>query len=276
MQTTRPLDWTTRLRAFGGLLVLLVFAAACDNTSSLTGTDEFDVTASADAIAQAAAQDLGLSQSGQAGIARSYAQHGDTTQPGFMWRVAADLQANLDDDQKARLIERGSRFTPPQRRQRGAQGDRPRGDRQRFGRIAGAVADSLGLSAEQRDAIKAIYAESRTKAQALMQQRRDGTLEGEAFREALTVLREETQAAVQAVLTPEQLAQLEAMQADRADVRAQLEALHAEHQSEVATILDETQLETVYIHRALTQIVRKHHANRRADRQRPGNRRGQG
>lgn len=321
----------TRLRTALGLLALLVLASACDSAQALSGADAVELTA--DASAEALAQEAGLSADGQEALARSFAQHSDTTEAGRLWRVAADLQQNLGDDQKARLVERGQRFSPPKRGHKG--GQRPG---MSHGRLGGALADSLGLSETQKDAVKAIYAEYRPHVEALMQQRRDGTLDADGFAAAMETLRGEIEAKVADVLTPEQLARLEAMKADRqarrderqgdreerqaereerrAEVkavmtevlglsaeevealetlreahhaamrellatfrgqdadrqaaRAALEALHADHQAELATVLDETQLEVVYIHHALTQHARKHRGGvQGGERQRP-------
>jgi Spy/CpxP family protein refolding chaperone len=73
----------------------------------------------------------------------------------------------------------------------------------------------LNLTDEQLEALRAARAAMHTAVQAAFEQFRDGSLTQEQLREAMDAARESFEAALQEILTPEQLAQLQQNRIDR-------------------------------------------------------------
>lgn len=236
----RPFLTRFRRVVAGGLLVALVaVAAACDTGEALDETELASTELTA--LAEDLTQELSLSTEAAQDLRAAFATHeGRAGEPGFLWYVARDLQQSLSDEQKeklfARMDQRGERWFRRGERpgfgrrggpMSGRFGDRPRGD--------GPVAEVLAsLTDEQKEAMQAVRETYRPQLQALMQQRRDGTLAPDAVREQMTTLREAMRAEIDAIFTPEQKAALEAA---RADVKARAEERHDAAQAVMTEVL---------------------------------------
>lgn len=247
-------------------VLALLFLAACDSGQLLEETEPLDDDTAQ--MADALVQDLALSTQEATALRTSMASHeGLRGEPGFLWRVAADLQASLTAEQKERLFARAEQMQQRdhrprhQRRQalRFLLGDHLHGD--------GPLADVFAtLTDEQRQALETIRESYRPQLRDLMAQRRDGALDAADFREQMQALREAMRAEIEAVLTDEQKAALEAareqMKADREERRAAvaavrdevlgltdeqktaLEELHAEHRAELQSLREQLEAGT--------------------------------
>ena len=229
-----------------GLFILTAVLSACDTSGSFSGDDGAD-SATFEQTVSFLAADLGLNSTETAALSASFAKFGDGSadgdrEPGFLWRVADNLQATLTDEQKARLFERleqmrdrgqqGQGMRPGQNGQ-GQNGQRrpgmggpgmsgPGGQGQGDGPRSGFA--QLDLSDDQQAAIKDIRESYKDDIQAVVAQRE--TLSRDEIKEQLEMLHESIRAEIEAVLTTDQLQQLE-------DLKAEAEARRAERQAEM-------------------------------------------
>lgn len=213
-------------------VLMLTVLAACDSSSAVGGIDGAE--SSLEETVSFIALDLGLSAQETTALSTSLAKFGGDDdadrEPGFLWHVAAELQATLTDEQKERLFARLDR-AGDQRRQGGQ-----RGMQQRSGQPGGQggpgmggqngqrgnVFEQLGLSDEQKEAIAAIREAYKPQIEAILEQR--DTLTREEIKEQLDALREQIKTEIEGVLTDEQKAQLEELKAEAEARRAEREA----------------------------------------------------
>ncbi len=238
------------LKQFMGRIVvamlMLTTLAACDSSSAVGGLDGTE-----DSLGETVsllAADLGLNAQESAALSASFAKFGDLDgdsdrEPGFLWRVAAELQATLTDEQKARLFERledaGNR-----RRGGGAnggiQGRRPGqggpGMNGNEGRRGNAL-QRLELTDDQQEAIAAIREEFKPQIEAILEQR--DTLTREEIKEQLDAIREEVKTRIEGVLTDEQKAQLEEWKAEAELRQAEREAAREVAREEAKLVMIE-------------------------------------
>lgn len=208
-------------------VLMLTVLAACDSSSAVGGIDGAE--SSLEETVSFIALDLGLSAQETAALSTSLAKFaGDDDadrEPGFLWHVAAELQATLTDEQKERLFARLDR-AGDQRRQGGQRGmqQQRRGGQGMGGQNGprGNVLEQIGLSDEQKDAIAAIRETYKPQIEAILEQR--DTLTREEIKEQLDALREQIKTEIESVLTDEQKAQLEELKAEAEARRAEREA----------------------------------------------------
>ncbi|WP_457652501.1 hypothetical protein [Rhodocaloribacter sp.] len=240
-----------------GLLALVVVFAftACDSPTSALEEDEAatETTDEMAALAEALVADLNLTASEAASVTRVMTgQDGHGREPGFLWYVAADLQTTLTDEQKERLFDlvaqygdRGGLLGEPGfplggygmgpagfamgpggfGMRRGGFGMGPGG----FGAPhEGGLFDGI-LTDEQIAAVEAIRETYAPQFTELIEARRDGTLTHEAFLEEMAALRDAVKAEIDALLTDEQ----------RAEIEARIEERRAEHEAEREAMLEQ-------------------------------------
>jgi hypothetical protein len=150
-------------------------------------------------------------------------------EPGELWRVAASVHDTLSAEQFAHmeehlrtLSERLSEHRGMHRRGPGMGGPGMGGPGVGGPGVEGL--SGLDLTEEQKEALAEIRAEYRPQIRNLMQQRRDGSISEEAFRTHMQGLRAAMREALRDVLTD---AQLETLEAHRAEVQARREAARA-------------------------------------------------
>lgn len=244
----------TRTTAGGLALVLLVALAACESPSAVETAGDEATVSTALALSNTLATELSLSEAQAASVAQSLTGHADRQgDPGFLWYAAADLQQTLTDEQKAELFERTSQMSEapfigvcafPMYRSGPPFGGRPSfggpgGGRPGFGGPGGgrpgfgdgtrpaSPFDDL-LTDEQKAAVEELFTRYQPQIEALITAHRSGTLTNEAFREQMEALQEALRAEIDALLTDEQRAALEARRAEReAQIAAYLDAVKA-------------------------------------------------
>ncbi len=223
-----------RIAAYALLLVLLLGVAACDS-SSVDEDENVDQEIAASIAFISSDLEMDASETAILESAFSSNDAHPAHEPGFLWRVAANLQQTLSEKQKARLLNhlknRGSVFGRPGFHH----GDGPGFDRRfifrrgfgEFGGFAaaGAFADHLGLTDDQEAAIAALRDAFKSKLELLRTEHADGTLSVEEFREALKALGNELKEAWENVLTDDQKAILEQMKDDRVAAMEERRAL---------------------------------------------------
>ncbi len=202
-------------------MVVVTVLAACDSASGISG----DESGSLDETVSFLAVDLGLSVSETAALSDSFNKFGSDggdKEPGFLWYVAADLQATLTDEQKAKLFDRIAQGDARQRRGGGQGGFRPGGH-------GGGALSQIDLTEDQETAITAIRESFKPAIEAVLAQR--DALTREEIKEQLVAIKDQAQVEVEAVLTADQLQQIAdlkaAAEAARADREAQREANRA-------------------------------------------------
>jgi len=235
--------WAGRVLAAALMLTTL---AACDSSSAVGGIDG---DGSLDATVASIAMDLGFSADETAALSASFAKFGDGDdaaamhEPGFLWRVAAELQATLSDEQKARLFERLERASEQRRGGQGMQQRRPSFGGQGGPGMGGQngprgnALKQLGLSDEQNAAIATIREAYKPQIEAILAQRE--TLTRAEIKEQLDALNEEIKTEVEGVLTDEQKAQLEELKAEGELRRAEREAAQEAAREEAKLVMIE-------------------------------------
>lgn len=237
------------------LALLLLGLTACDTATGVNETD-VDGFSSEDLTTLSATlnTELSLTASQTRTVnATMDSLRGIAHTPGFLWYMAAHLQATLTDEQKQRLFERtesiegGARF----RHLGGFEGAgdfqglgdfRPEGGgnggifgrRGGFhrpggfnGRHDGGFLDSL-LTDDQKAQVATIRESYKADKDALVEAKRNGDLTVEAFRAEMKALHEAMKAEIEALLTDDQKAALDQYIADK---QAEIEAKMAERQA---------------------------------------------
>ncbi len=177
----------------------------CDGLSNEVAPETTEVAQ----LAEAVAQDLQLSAPATNTLRDSFDRHRDRfPEPGFLWHVTADLQASLSEEQKQRLLDRpvfplsalhgGLRPGP------GFRQDPPLAH----------LADELELTDAQLEELEALRAAYKPQIQALLDMRKEGSLDPDDFRAQLEALHEEMRAAMDALLTDAQRTKLAALRAE--------------------------------------------------------------
>jgi hypothetical protein len=205
--------------------VLVAGVAACDATSSSDATDQ-NLDQEIAASVAFVSSDLGLDATETVALKSAFDESSDHGhEVGFLWRVAAELQANLSDAHRERLMNRlnenGAVFGGPGFQfglEPGFPGhfmDRPGfGPFDRFAMVRG-FADELGLTDEQKAAIRQILQGARNELHSLHEAFRAGDIDEETFRANLRSLFDETKAAWEGLLNEDQLAILDQLKVDR-------------------------------------------------------------
>ncbi len=224
-----------------GLFILLlgVALAACDSQSPVE--NEADTTEQAVAeLTSELSQDLSLSGSQQQALQGAVDRNRHRMhEPGFLWTLAAELQATLSDEQKQRLFDLAAQRAdggPGMGRPGGpghggpgglGPGNRPGHGGPGHGDAERAPCFTLDdvLTDAQQAAIEEIRERYRAQIEPLLEARRNETITPEEFRAQMEALRAAMQAEIDALLTDEQKADIEARrEACRAEGEAEREA----------------------------------------------------
>ena len=157
--------------------------------------------------------DLGLSKSSTDAMNKSLNRHGKGgkhREPGFLWKVAAEMSDQLTDEEKAVLFEKMYEKDIPLF-------GGSKGKKSKSGKKGKSQSRDLFniLNDDQKDLYKAMMAAYKAKFKSLRDQVKDGSLSKEDAKDQMKALKEAKQAEVDALLTDDQKAQLEQNKADR-------------------------------------------------------------
>ncbi|MEM1094762.1 MAG: Spy/CpxP family protein refolding chaperone [Bacteroidota bacterium] len=218
-----------------GLLALVatVGLSACDSTNAALDTSGID-SPQLETMVNALADDLDLPEGTTQDLSDAVAaRQDDQREPGFLWYVAADLQERLSDSQKADLFAKAEARREARRermeafRENRGDGERARRNRRGARQGGGDALERLRenapitLTDEQKEAMQAVREQYAPQLKALREQVQAETLTREEAREQGKALREAMQAEIQAILTDEQKAALEAAREERQAKRAE-------------------------------------------------------
>lgn len=230
-----------RFRLLPLFLIGMLAFSACDSALTENRSDNLAAT-SLDDYASTLNDELGLTNDQYQTLRNTMARYEDR-EPGALWRVAADLQETLTDEQKERLLSFNGPFGGPNQGQGFRQGQRGgphggpgspgmgspgmggpgmRGQGMQQGPGAGALFDLL--TDEQKAQIEELHTAFRAEVEPLHDALREGTLSREDFRTQVQALHEELKAAVEALLTDEQKAELERLREERMQGREERQA----------------------------------------------------
>jgi len=216
LKSTTLLKPMTILTSLGRKIIIPVIAlafviSACDSSNavdSLENTDEaesFDVAQSISFIAT----DLNLSTEEISLVQDAFDEHTDRThEPGFLWNVAARLQANLTDEQKERLFERIENRPFPVGYFAGGQSG-PLGFLRRDGGFPGRMGAFGGLfelTAEQKEGMRTLREEFGASLRAIVVSVKDGTTDRSDARPQIEALADDLRSSIDSILTDEQKA----------------------------------------------------------------------
>ena len=157
--------------------------------------------------------DLGLSKSSTDAMNKSLNRHGKGgkhREPGFLWKVAAEMSDQLTDEEKALLFEKMDEKDIPLF-------GGSKGKKSKSGKKGKSQSRDLFniLTDDQKDLYKAMMAAYKEKFKSLRDQVKDGSLSKEDAKDQMKALKEAMQAEVEALLTDDKKAQLEQNKADR-------------------------------------------------------------
>ena len=157
--------------------------------------------------------DLGLSKSSTDAMNKSLNRHGKGgkhREPGFLWKVAAEMSDQLTDEEKAVLFEKMDEKDIPLF-------GGSKGKKSKSGKKGKSQSRDLFnmLTDDQKDLYKAMMAAYKEKFKSLRDQVKDGSLSKEDAKVQMKALKDALRAEVDALLTDDQKAQLEQNKADR-------------------------------------------------------------
>jgi len=230
------------------LLLVLFAAIGCEK---LMKEDIFVEDPELQALSDGLDADIGLSKSSINAFNDALNRHGKNGKhrrdPGFLWKVAAELQAELSDDEKQRLFGWMDDQLVPYLY--GANMDK------RGGHTPGGP-DRSGIDIKmlhtvlddaQKEALRTILDSYRTQMSAVMNKVKDGTLDRAAAKAELEALETAMHAEIDALLTDDQKA---AIDAKLAEMQQKMDAMRqAAHDAMVGalemTSEEEATLETI-------------------------------
>lgn len=226
----------------GGLL--LAGLTACESPTEVADTDDAALQ-----LASSLAQELDLSSAQTQALDASLDGEGDRMrEPGALWYLAARLQEELTDAQKAALFERAEAMTDvcairgegPLGRGHGMDGRHPPHDGRFMDGLMHHPIRIIGdlLTDEQQAAIEDLMARYRSAVAGLMASFRSGEITEEEFRAGIAALRQALREEVAAQLTDEQRAELEArLEEKRAAVEARRDARQEQSRAAMFAVL---------------------------------------
>ncbi|MDP6339577.1 MAG: hypothetical protein QF842_04510 [Candidatus Marinimicrobia bacterium] len=168
--------------------------------------------------------DVGLSKSSTNALNDALNRHGKDGKhrrdPGFLWKVAAEMQSKLSDDEKSRLFSWMDDNSVPylygggmDRKDRGGPGGDKGGSNVRL------IYELLDEA--QRESLKNILETYGTKMRDLMEQAKAGTIDRDTAKAEIEALEAAMEAEIEGLLTDDQKQQL-------ADIKAEMENRMAE------------------------------------------------
>jgi Spy/CpxP family protein refolding chaperone len=231
-----------RAVAAGLMIVVAGSAAACSDTPTDTGTQDYTADSS-DADFSVVFGDLtegiGLTDDQVAAVRDVMEEHrGRGREAGALWYVAVDLQEILSSDQIAAIEARQEELRSETRGRRGeARGQRGRRD----GSDPHRAADGLDLSETQLEQMKEIRESFAPQMEEIRNAVRDGSLTRDEARTRAEAIQTAMHEAMKDILTAEQLALLderrEGAEARRDEMKAQWEERRqAEHAAMIAAL----------------------------------------
>lgn len=190
---------------------IFLFITGCEN-SMRTESSNLD-SSELQQLSSEISYDLGLSKSSTDAMNNSLNRHGKRgkhREPGFLWKVSAEMSDQLTDDEKAILFEKMdekdiSIF---------GGGKTKSGKSNKKGKKQGPGIYKI-LTEDQKIIYKSMMLSYKDKFKSIRSQVKDGTITRDDAKGQMSVLKDAMKAEMDALLTDEQKAQIEQNKADR-------------------------------------------------------------
>ena len=190
---------------------LLLFITGCENAMHSESSELDNVELQQ--LSSEISYDLGLSKSSTDALNGSLNRHGKSgkhREPGFLWKVSAEMSDQLTEEEKAVLFEKMDEKEIPVfgsgMKKGGKSGKK---GKKQFSGIYKV------LTEDQKVIYKAMMADYKEKFKSLRTQAKDGSITKDDAKGQMSALKDAMQAEVEALLTDEQKAQIEQNKADR-------------------------------------------------------------
>ena len=253
------------------LLLVLFATIGCEK---LMKEDIFVEDPELQALSDGLDADIGLSKSSINAFNDALNRHGKNGKhrrdPGFLWKVAAELQAELSDDEKQRLFGWMDDQLVPYLY--GANMDDTRDVRATGGPHRGGVDIKMlytVLDDAQKETLRTILESYRTQMSAVMNKVKDGTLDRDAAKAELEALETAMHAEIDALLTDDQKDAIDVMHAEmKQKMDAMRQAAHdamigaLEMTSEQEAALETINKESAEAQKALMEKAKAEEMNR--------------
>ena len=253
------------------LLLVLFATIGCEK---LMKEDIFVEDPELQALSDGLDADIGLSKSSINAFNDALNRHGKNGKhrrdPGFLWKVAAELQAELSDDEKQRLFGWMDDQLVPYLY--GANMDDKRDGRSPGGPHRGGVDIKMlytVLDDAQKETLRTILESYRTQMSAVMTKVKDGTLDRAAAKAELEALETAMHAEIDALLTDDQKDAIDVMLAEmKQKMDAMRQAAHdamigaLEMTSEQEAALETINKESAEAQKALMEKAKAEEMNR--------------
>ena len=206
-------------------ITLALFTAGCENPFAQNDEIQLD-SPELEMFSIDLENDLNLSDKSVRNLRSALGRHGRggerDREPGFLWKLAAELQQTLTEEEKNNIYARLEEVKE-KGKDRGKDADKGRGKKD-----GGALRVIYSvLTDDQKPQFDAIMEEFRTGMDAIFASIKAGKMTREEAKAEIESMEEAMKAAIDALLTDDQKAQLEQMRADRkAEKKAYMEAVH--------------------------------------------------
>ena len=204
---------------------LALFTAGCENPFAQNDEVQLDST-ELEMFSIDLVNDLNLSDKSARNLRSALGRHGRGSErdrePGFLWKLAAELQQTLTEEEKNNIFARLEEVKE-KGKDRGKDAGKDRGKKD-----GGALRVIYSVLADdQKPQFDAIMKEFRTGMDAIFSSIKAGEMTREEAKAEIESMEETMKSAIDALLTDEQKTQLEQMRADRkAEKKAYMEAVH--------------------------------------------------
>ena len=205
-------------------ITLALFTAGCENPFAQNDEIQLD-SPELEMFSSDLENDLNLSDKSVRNLRSALGRHGRggerDREPGFLWKLAAELQQTLTEEEKNNIFARLEEVKE-KGKDRGKDADKGRGKKD-----GGALRVIYSvLTDDQKPQFDAIMEEFRTGMDAIFASIKAGEMTREEAKAEIESMEEAMKAAIDALLTDDQKAQLEQMKADqKAELKAYMEAV---------------------------------------------------
>ena len=204
---------------------LALFTAGCENPFAQNDEVQLDST-ELEMFSIDLVNDLNLSDKSARNLRSALGRHDRGSErdrePGFLWKLAAELQQTLTEEEKNNIFARLEEVKE-KGKDRGKDAGKDRGKKD-----GGALRVIYSVLADdQKPQFDAIMKEFRTGMDAIFSSIKAGEMTREEAKAEIESMEETMKSAIDALLTDDQKTQLEQMRADRkAEKKAYMEAVH--------------------------------------------------
>ena len=206
-------------------VTLALFTAGCENPFAQNDEVQLDST-ELEMFSIDLVNDLNLSDKSARNLRSALGRHGRggerDREPGFLWKLAAELQQTLTEEEKNNIFARLEEVKE-KGKDRGKDAGKDRGKKD-----GGALRVIYSVLADdQKPQFDAIMKEFRTGMDAIFSSIKAGEMTREEAKTEIESMEETMKSAIDALLTDDQKTQLEQLRADRkAEKKAYMEAVH--------------------------------------------------